>query len=219
MRLKKQWKVLLPQTRVCKICFQDIYVDNFLDFTKKHEICRKCRKNIHEKWIKFKVENVQGYAIYEYKENIQSLLYQYKGCYDYELKNVFLDKYNLLISLLYHGYHLVCIPSNKEDDEVRGFNHVAEMFSLVKLKKLDVFYKLYKYKQSDRNSEQRKEIEKCLKVKDNIDLTNKKILLVDDVMTTGSTISAAVKLLKERNVKKIKILVMSKVLLEDFENI
>ena len=51
---------------------------------------------------------------------------------------------------------------------------------------------------------------------DNIDIfakriiKNKKILLVDDVMTTGSTLSGAIKVIKKCNPKDIKILVLSK---------
>ena len=45
---------------------------------------------------------------------------------------------------------------------------------------------------------------------DEVDLSNKKILLVDDVYTTGSTIKSMIKLVKEKGAKKVKVLIMSK---------
>ena len=43
-------------------------------------------------------------------------------------------------------------------------------------------------------------------------ITNKPVLLVDDVCTTGSTLKACIRLLKQHGVKKIQVLVMSKVI-------
>ena len=40
--------------------------------------------------------------------------------------------------------------------------------------------------------------------------SGKKVLIVDDVFTTGSTVNAMIDLIKPKNPKKIKILVMSK---------
>lgn len=204
-------KALTPQTRMCKICFKDINEQNYLDFIKKHEICKDCRKELKEKWIKFEIENCKGYAIYEYGEKMQSLLYQFKGCYDYELKGVFLDKYKTILNILYSNYIVIGIPSNIEDDETRDFNHVKEIFSFLKLKRVDALYKSYTYKQSDRSKEDRKEIEKCMKVNKDIDIKGKKILLVDDVVTTGNSLRAAIKLLKPLKPKIIKILTICKV--------
>ena len=45
---------------------------------------------------------------------------------------------------------------------------------------------------------------------DDVDLSNKKILLVDDVYTTGSTIKSMIKLVKQKGAKKIKVLLMLK---------
>lgn len=66
-------------------------------------------------------------------------------------------------------------------------------------------------KQSDQTFEGRKDIKNYLKI-DNVDLSKKKILIVDDVFTTGSTVTAMIELIKSKNPKKIKVLVMSKTL-------
>ena len=100
-------------------------------------------------------------------------------------------------------------PSSKEADEERGFNHVVEMFKSLKLKMLTCIHKTTNVKQSDLNAEERKNIKDHLFI-DDVDLSNKKILIVDDVYTTGSTVKAMIELIKSKNPKKIKVLVMSK---------
>ena len=72
--------------------------------------------------------------------------------------------------------------------------------------------KIKNVKQSDLNFEQRKHIIEALMFDETFDIRNKKILIVDDVFTTGSTMSAMIKLIKEHHPKKIQFLTMSIVL-------
>lgn len=155
------------------------------------------------------IGNIKGYHIYDYDEEVQGKLYQLKGCFDIELAGIFLDYLRLYLSIKYFGYVIVPAPSSKEADEERGFNHVVEMFKSLKLKMLTCVHKTTNIKQSDLNAEERKNIKNHLTI-DDVDLSNKKILIVDDVYTTGSTVKAMIELIKSKNPKKIKVLVMSK---------
>lgn len=101
-------------------------------------------------------------------------------------------------------------PSYITSDEKRGFNHVVEMFSLLHLKMITCIHKIDDVKQSDCSSKQREEIIKHLKIDENAPLKNKKILIVDDVYTTGSTVKAMIRLINRYKPKKIEVLVMSK---------
>ena len=84
------------------------------------------------------------------------------------------------------------------------------MFSLLHLKTKDILEKTGDHKQATSTNSKRHEIANYLKVKDNVTLKGEKVLLVDDVYTTGSTMSACLALVKSLHPKKIKILVMSK---------
>jgi len=55
-------------------------------------------------------------------------------------------------------------------------------------------------------------VEGAFKVSDKTDIFGKTILLVDDVMTTGATLSVCAKALKERGAKKVYCLVFARVL-------
>ena len=140
---------------------------------------------------------------------MQELLYQFKGCSDYELRTVFLEYYLNYLKRMFYSYTIIPAPSSKESDENRGFNHVEEMFKILNLKMMKCIHKTEQRKQADLTTKERQKIGEYLVIED-VDLKHKKILLVDDVFTTGSTIKSMIKLVREKSAKKIKVLLMSK---------
>ena len=102
------------------------------------------------------------------------------------------------------------MPSYFRDDEERGFNHVEEIFSELKLPMLKVLIKNKKHKQSDLGYFERHKVKDVLEVVDGERIKNKNILIVDDICTTGSSLSAAIELIKKFEPKSIKILVIAK---------
>ena len=155
------------------------------------------------------IGDIKGLYIYNYDEEVQSKLYQFKGCFDVELGGVFFDYFRPYLFLKYFGYTMIPAPSAEEANKERGFNHVVEMFSYLKLKMLPIIKKTTNVKQSDLSASERANIKNHLII-DEVDLSKKKILIVDDVYTTGSTVKAMIELVKSRGAKKIKVLVMSK---------
>ena len=150
-------------------------------------------------------------AIYKYDSTIRTYLYQFKGCFDYELYPVFLYRIKNLLHFIYYDYIIIPAPSFIGDDEKRGFNHVEMIYSVLGLKIVKLFTKTEHHKQTDCNKKERGEIYKFMKVNEGIDIRGKKILLVDDVFTTGSTMKSMIKLLKQFKPLKIRIMVLSKV--------
>ena len=75
---------------------------------------------------------------------------------------------------------------------------------------LDILEKTSDIKQVNVSADKRLEIIKHLKVNNLEQIFNKKILLVDDILTTGSSMMAAINLIKEGKPKSIKILVIAK---------
>ena len=151
-------------------------------------------------------------ALYFYNDRIRTLLYQFKGCGDYELKSIFFAYPKLILRLKYRGYTVVPAPSSKSHDEKRGFNQVAAMCECLKLPILDCLEKKVDAKQSDLSALERRQIGKYLAYRGPSSLNDKKILLVDDVFTTGSTARGCLALLRARNPKKLAFLTMAKTL-------
>ena len=201
----------MPPTRNCLICFKKVNITDFCRlFNAEIPICQACQTEMEPKFISFSVDGHKATSIYDYNPFIRKLIYQYKGCYDYELHKVFLDRYAKEIKLRYFDYVVIPIPSYKNEDEERGFNHVVETFKSLGINMLNIIEKTEKHKQAVSTFNQRKEVYKYLELDSHPDLSKKKVLIVDDVYTTGSTIKAAIHLIEKLNPKKIDVLVVAK---------
>lgn len=176
---------------------------------KDVHICHHCFVKFKPIFKHFKFEGCSALAIYEYDDFIRSLIYQFKTNLDIALGPLFLERYLHLI-YFYLGYKIALAPSHVSHDLERGFRPVEEIFKVLGLPLINLFIKTNEVKQVELSVEERKEVSKYIKLKENFNLKNQKILLVDDIMTTGSTLKAMVEILKEENVKKIKILVVAK---------
>ena len=188
------------------MCFSKIENKSFHHLIDEVDVCNKCFSSLNPIFKKFKIGKINSFALYRYDESMKSLIYQLKGCGDVELAGI----YSFELRLRYFGYTMVCLPSFEGDYQKRGFKHVDEMFSCLKLKKYDCLYKSEHHKQSDQSFKERQEIKKYIFLEDGSDLSGKKILLVDDICTTGSTLKAAINLLEKCNPKKIEVLVVAK---------
>ena len=173
-------------------------------------ICPKCQDELDPKFVSFKVDGYKALAVYEYTPFIKNLIYLYKGCFDYELNETFLNLYIKEIKMRFRGYKIIPIPSYVEDDKKRGFNHVLEAFKKVGLEVLPIIEKTAHQKQADQTAKKRKEIAKYLAFKEKINLENTKVLIVDDIYTTGSTMRATINMVERLNPKDIKVLVLAK---------
>ena len=195
----------------CKICFNEIKDYSLTNVLNPHNIlCKNCLSLLKAKFIKFKIGSIEALSIYHYDESIRKLIYQFKGCYDVELKNIFLFRYVTFLKIKYSGYIVIPIPSSKVDDEKRGFNHVKEMFSILKMNMIDELEKISQEKQSSLTSKNRLNINDKLILKNKDSITSKKILIVDDIYTTGATMFKAIELIKKAKPKDIKVLTIAK---------
>lgn len=173
-------------------------------------VCLLCQQKLKPIFYRFDVDGVNGIAIYDYDDNIKALLYQFKGCYDIELANVFLNRFKKELHYRYLGYIIVPAPSYREDDEKRQFKHVEEIFKCINLPIVYAIEKVTPFKQAEHTRKGRTEISKHLVLVDRQSLSGKKVLIVDDVSTTGATLRAIIQLVKEAKPKTLQILVMSK---------
>ena len=205
MKQEPQFKT---PTKVCKVCFKEIKDGSYHSILNEGAICYSCLNEMHPEFIEFQIDDIEALSLYEYDGVIKERIYQYKGCGDFELNNIFVGPFVNELRFLYHNYEIVVAPSHNVE---KMGNHVIFMFQCLGLTIHDIFLKTEPIKQSDQSYFARKEICKYIKFKDDLpNLEGKNLLLVDDICTTGSTLKSCIKLLKELNPKKIKILVIAK---------
>ncbi len=173
-------------------------------------ICNSCLKSLDPKLQKFKINDIDGLSLYEYNETLKKLIFLYKGNRDYELKDVFLSYYVTFLRYKFKGYEIIYVPSYKDKVEERGFDHVRSMFECLNLKENSKVIKLKDEKQSSKNYKERQKIEGLFKLENPELIRNKKILIVDDICTTGATLKEISKLINLNYPKDIKILVVAK---------
>ena len=157
--------------------------------------------------------------MFKYEGNIRKLILDYKfneKSYLFRTFVKFLLQNEKISKKLETCDIIIPIPISKKRQKQRGYNQsllIAKEIS----KKLNIPYNqnLIKTKdiieQSKLNKEQRqKNIYGVYELKNAKKLENKKIILVDDIFTTGSTVNEASRILSNANVKEITVLTIAK---------
>ena len=207
----KPLKTFKIPTKNCKTCFKIIKTDSLYEIINGDScLCEQCQEKLVPKFISFTVSGVKGTAVYEYDDNIRSLLYQLKGCFDIELAPIFLNSFKKELHFKYIDYILVPAPSFYEEDNKREFNHVVEIFKSINLPFVKCVNKISQFKQATHVKRERKEIIEHFEGENLSLIKNKKVLIVDDVITTGSTLQSMIAIIRKGFPKDIKILVMAK---------
>lgn len=182
----------------------------------KEEICYKCGKQSNN----FKVcadckEYLDGvYILGSYKDKIlKKLIWDYKYNYIKDLSEVisslFLKNFKNNLNI---NFSLVPVPLYKKKLRVRGYNQ-SEVIAKEISRKTNIPY--FNYIKRIKDTKPQMELSKILRI-DNIfnafevtgDVGGKNIYLVDDVVTTGSTLEECSRVLKEAGANEVWALVL-----------
>lgn len=181
----------------------------FSDLVSESLICDACYRALEVTFKVEKLSDVEVLSLYEYNEKLQTLLYNLKALGDIELADVFLNRHLPFLKAKYHGYVIIPAPSSIEDDKKRGFNHVVKIFKSLNFEILPLITKKIAFKQSDLNFKARQEVLNKLVITNGAVLRKRKVLIVDDVKTTGATLKAMITLIKPFKPKVMKVLTIS----------
>lgn len=174
-RCLKKFKVL-DVTKVCPICCGSMP-------------CLECQR-----WLK--EGSFKHYAYYEYNDWAKEWLNRYKIQGDYQLKDSFNQMlYHILKGYQRQKYLFVPIPLDVNKYHQRGFNQVNALLDSCHLS-----YELILSKKSTGVAQGLKNREERLKTPQPFECTTKKhykkILIIDDIYTTGRTIAHAYQCLR-----------------------
>lgn len=162
-----------------------------------------------EKIYLFKYLGIIRRKIIEYKFNDKPYLYKMfcKTIIENKKTCEFIKSYDIIIP----------VPIYKKRKKSRGYNQ-SELISREIAKKLNlqmfnnVLIKISNNEmQSKLNRKQRlKNVKNVYKIINKEKITNKDVIIFDDIYTTGSTINECILILKKANVNKIGVLILAK---------
>lgn len=194
----------------CLVCLSPILsTPSFVHLVKPLPICRKCLNQFEIMNQSIIFHHHPLHILYYYNEFFRTLLFQYKGLYDYALKDVFLCLTQDHIMRKFRNYIIVIVPSHEEDNAKRGFVPMESIALTFSQQVFTGLYKKEKYKQSDLSYEERQKTKEKIGIRNGDMLYGKKVLIFDDVITSGSTLLACLLLVLQQQPQEVQLLVLS----------
>lgn len=193
----------------------------------KNSLCKRCELMLdkHAKFVVEKSQNIdknfiEHLYIFQYEGIVRRIILNYKfndKSYLYKTFVNFLLKNKKFFQILKSYDTIIPVPISKKRRKERGYNQ-SELIAREIAKRIGVGYQnqcLIKVKniveQSKLNKEERqKNIQGVYELQQPHKLRDKKILLIDDIYTTGSTVNECSKVLREAKPKKIGVLTIAK---------
>lgn len=190
-------------------------------------LCNKCYiklKNNSKFIIEESQENKNEYNrllyMFKYEGMIRSIILKYKfqeKSYLYKTIVNFLLKNEKLFEIIKTYDTIVAVPISKKRKKSRGYNQsylIAREIAIrvgISVENNCLFKTKNIIEQSKLNKEERqKNIKDVYDLKNSHRLKNKKILLIDDIYTTGSTVNECCRILKKANPINIDVLTIAK---------
>ena len=191
----------------------------------KKWICDNCKKRLkkYEKYklfIKDEAYYDKVFYCYTYKGLIRKLLIQYKFRGKSYLCNFFAKM--LLNCKKTYGFFsfydiIIPVPMDKQKQLIRGYNQTSLITKIIVQNTgiadgNRVIKKIKKTKtQSTLNEIQRKEnVKDAFGVENTNQILNKRVIVFDDIYTTGATVNEISKVLKESGAIEVLVLVLAK---------
>ena len=217
----------------CVWCRNDVTADSGISslfMWNLRPICRRCQQLFHSlekettcpgcgrlmedailcydciRWKEMDSYFPTNQALYVYDEQAKEFMERYKFAGDCAV--AFLIQEDLkraLKTYLKQGYTICPLPTSKQSLEKREFEAVEYFLELSKIPYQQFFYHIGKgKKQSEKTREERMKLQQPFVLKEKVNLPAK-VLLFDDIYTTGKTIRLAAKLLQDKGLKDVKL--------------
>lgn len=187
-----------------------------LEAMNEFHLCGHCAASInHNAMPPFELDDsrVKAYSACLYDDALKELVHSFK----YKGKTVLAKIFSkLMIDYIKDNPEIIdvdlvtIVPLHKERLREREFNQsllianpISREYSLVLINTLEKIRKT-RYQNELLKSERLKNLKKAFSVSPGADIKDKKILLIDDIMTTGSTLGECAKTLLSGGAKSVK---------------
>lgn len=185
------------------------------EFIYKYGLCKDCFDKLDYVDNQFLIDDYEAYSIYFYNEFFKRLI----GLYKFERKTEFSRIFSKMLyeygsnKSLFDVDYILASPSSDKTLINRGFDHIRmitdDFIGKIKPVYLDGFIKV-KNTKAQHNLGKEERMTNLVDAFSFVgDLSGKKVLIIDDIITTGNTSKEMIKVLKKANVADIKILVLA----------
>ncbi len=196
-RCKKSLSFL--EGKRCRICSAPLL--------SEEETCLRCRKR--------NFSFIENFSLFSYEDSIRELIYQYKFNNEKSLAPLFAEFFytRYLSHIIFSENTVVPVPSRKVVIKERGWDHIESITLL--LQKRYMIPVLFCLERQGNRSQKSLDFEGRLhNLQGKINLTTKKnlpekVILLDDVFTTGATIEQCTQKLREGGVKEVRSLTLA----------
>lgn len=182
--------------RICLWCLNPLYHDATLFdlFIPLTMMCHTCKGKICKKNLSYSLGTLECESMMIYDQDIEHILFRYKEDGDLPLAPSFFYYAKQYIRK-HKDYVFVLAPSSTEKTKERGFFALEKMVSPYIHNYQTPLEKTKNIKQSKQLVVNRKDISQSMIISNVSCIKNRKVVLVDDVCTTGNTLLSAYQLI------------------------
>lgn len=171
------------------------------------DLCHDCfRWEEDPEWQGYLEKN---HSIFLYNDFLKELIAKFKFRGDYTLAKVFIHYIIEKLAKIEWDL-LIPIPLSTDRLYERGFNQAAALITVSGFAPAEILTRIHSEKQSKKSRKERIHLPQVFQVESNIDLQTKKVVIIDDVYTTGSTLRHAAKLLQAAGATSIQSLTIAR---------
>ncbi|KGR90078.1 competence protein ComFC [Ureibacillus massiliensis 4400831 = CIP 108448 = CCUG 49529] len=174
-------------------------------------ICKECEEQFEpieqdsKKWLEGEEKIL---SIYKYNDKMKDYLHQYKFMHDVVLAKVFRNDIDRILAK--QPETIVPIPIHPTKLKERSFAHIDEILKASCIRFEQYLEKISVETQVGKSREERINTSRLFKLREEVQVKNKRIILVDDILTTGTTLLHASRALYEAGAKSVKAITLIK---------
>lgn len=173
---------------LCRNCLKPLRVGALRHLLERDPcLCDECLSQLDFELERHDFKGIKVFFVYRYSGLIRDILLRYKERLDVALAPVFLAFIHPFLRLYLKGRILVPVPSLASRMEERGFSHLDTMLDSYSLPHVDILSKRGEVQKGKGFLERREEKTIFLEKTDE-SLFDRKVVLFDDVMTSGESL-------------------------------